>query len=293
MWDGLSSPSRDGLENPSHIRWLRILDALIVLFAIGLYFASITDRVKFTWHGRILLAYRGTTAVAWLLAICIVLRLVISGKLRNALSRSRFPLELWIAALWIAVGFIGSLGMHTPFHTFLFEHVPGFRATRAPARWAMVSYAGLAAWAAAGMAVVAAKKWRAVLICALALADVWPRIRWMHTLVEPAAADLWIAREHAGPVYLLPFDRGEQPYLTMLRATVHHQPMFNGLSSFEPPQHAVLRQHSYDGQTLDILEKHGCRFVIVRPQWAGWERNFSPEFVVFFKGLEPREFVGF
>jgi len=57
----------------------------------------------------------------------------------------------------------------------------------------------------------------------------------------------------------------------MLRATVHHQPMFNGLSSFEPPQHATLRQHSYDALTLDILEKHGCRFVIVRPQWAGWE----------------------
>lgn len=279
MWDGFSnpSPSRDGLENPSHIG-LRVLDILIVLFAVGLYFASITDRVKFTWQGRILLAYRGTTAVALLLVICIVIRLAIripramgDGNLRSALARSRFPLELWIAAIWIVFGFIGSLGMHTPFHTFLFEHVPGFRATRAPARWAMVSYAGLTAWAAAGMAIVAAKKWRAVLICALALADVWPRIRWMHALVEPAAADLWIARERAGPVYLLPFDRGEQPYLTMLRATVHHQPMFNGLSSFEPPQHATLREHSYDAQTLDILERHGCRFVIVRPQWAGWE----------------------
>jgi hypothetical protein len=234
--------------------------------------------VKFAWHGRIILAYRGTTAVGLLLVACIVIRLAIrlpralgDGNLRSALARSRFPLELWIAALWIAIGFIGSLGMHTPFHTFLFEHVPGFRATRAPARWAMISYVGLAAWAAAGMAIVGTRKWVAALVCALALVDVWPRIRWMHTLVEPAEADLWIARERAGPVYLLPFDRGEQTYLTMLRATVHHQRMFNGLSSFEPPQHVTLREHSYDAETLDLLEKHGCRFVIVRPQWAGWE----------------------
>ena len=32
---------------------------------------------------------------------------------------------------------------------------------------------------------------------------------------------------------------------------------------------------------------------MARRQWAGWERNFGPEFVVFFKELEPREFVGF
>jgi hypothetical protein len=30
-----------------------------------------------------------------------------------------------------------------------------------------------------------------------------------------------------------------------------------------------------------------------RPQWAGWERNFSPEFVAFFGALQPTEFVGF
>jgi len=270
------SPSAYGQR--STVNGLRVLDVLIVIFAVGLYFASVTDRVKISWHGRTLLAYRGTTAVALLLVVCIIIRLAIrfpralgGGNLRSALARSRFPLELWIAAIWILFGFIGSLGMHTPFHTFLFESVPGFRATRAPARWAMVSYAGLAAWAAAGMTIVGAKRWRAVLFCALALLDVWPRIRWSHTIVEPAEADLWIARERAGPVYLLPFYRGELAYLTMFRATVHHQPMFNGLSSFEPPQHVALREHSYDAQTLDILEKHGCRFVIVRPQWCGWE----------------------
>src|SRR5207244_12738852 len=151
-------------------------------------------------------------------------------------SRSRFPLELWIAALWIAVGFIGSLGMHTPFHTFLLENVPGFRATRAPARWAMVSYAGLVPWAAAGVAAVAsaagARSGRRyptlALLLALALLDVWPRMHWSHTIVEPSPVDLWIARERAGPLYLLPFGGGDVGYLTIFRSTVHHPPTVNG-----------------------------------------------------------------
>src|SRR5262249_55586013 len=157
------------------------------------------------------------------------------------------------------------------FHTFLFENVPGFRAIRVPARWVMLSYAGLAGWAAYGMTFVAAKRWRTILFCALALLDVWPRIRWMQTLAEPSQVDQWIARERAGPVYLLPVNGSDAMYGTMLRATVHHQPMFNGMSSFLPPLLLRLMQHSYDAQTLDLLEKNGCRFVIVRPEWCGWE----------------------
>ncbi len=243
-----------------------LLDILILLLAIATYFALVAERVKFSWNGRILLAYRGTTTVALLLALCIIVRLAMRGTFRRIQN-----VEMAVAALWIAVGFIGSLGLHTPFHTFLFENVPGFRATRVPARWAVVSYAGLAAWAAYGMNIVAAKRWRAILFCALALVDVWPRVRWMHIVVEPSEVDQWIARERAGPVYLLPFTGSDQSYLTMLRATVHHQRMFNGLSSFEPPLHRELSQHPYDARTLDLLEANGCRFVVVRPEWCGWE----------------------
>jgi hypothetical protein len=264
-----SHPPRDP-ETPRP-RYLVFIDAAILLLAIATYFAFITDRVKIEWHGRILLAYRGTTAVTLLLVIAILARFTVTGALRRALARSRFPLELWIAGLWIVIGFIGSLGMHTPFHTFLLENVPGFKATRVPARWAMVSYAGLAAWAACGMTIVAAKRWRALLFAALALIDIWPRIRWMQTIVEPAEADLWIARQRAGPVYLLPFDRGDGGYLMLYRSTAHHQPVFNGLSSFEPPLHKELAEHAYDARTLDILEANGCRFVAVRPEWCGWE----------------------
>ena len=32
---------------------------------------------------------------------------------------------------------------------------------------------------------------------------------------------------------------------------------------------------------------------MARPHWAGWEKNFSPDFVAYFKSLTPMEFVGF
>ena len=45
-------------------------------------------------------------------------------------SREWKPLAL--AWSWILLGFIGSLGLHTPFYRFLFNYVPGFRAVEEP-----------------------------------------------------------------------------------------------------------------------------------------------------------------
>ena len=52
--------------------------------------------------------------------------------------------KLALAALWIVIGFAGSLGLHFVFHEFLFGGVPGFRAIRVPARWAVIAYIGIA-----------------------------------------------------------------------------------------------------------------------------------------------------
>lgn len=274
----LSAPRRDALpaaSPPDRPRLLLFLDVAIILVIFAIWAASIADRVRLTWGGVILFSFRATPAWLVVLVLLLVARLAIrlprafgEGNLRSALARSRFPLELWIAALWIVVGFVGSMGLHTFFHSFLFHSVPGFGATRVAARWAMISYAGLAAWAAVGMTVMATRRWRAPLFVALALLDVWPRIRWEHAVLEPSEVDLWIARERAGPFFLLPMDT-DPMYLTLLRATAHHQPMFNGVSSFEPPLHQNLRPLS--DKMLATLEQHGCRFVIVRPDWVGWQ----------------------
>jgi hypothetical protein len=251
-------------------RGRRVLNVLIVLLTVGTYLALINEVVVIGIRPHAVIAYRGTTGVMLLLVAIIVARFVIDGTMRRALQRSRFPLELWIAAIWIVIGFVGSLGMDTPFHRFLFEYVPGFRATRVPARWAMVTYTGLAVWAAWGMAAVATRWWRTAALFALALIDVAPHTRCVHALTEPSQVDQWIARQKAGPLYLLPI-AGETGYLTIFRATAHHQPMFNGLSSFDPPMYVRLMAHPYDRETLEVLEKNGCRFVVVRPEWCGWE----------------------
>lgn len=57
----------------------------------------------------------------------------------------------------------------------------------------------------------------------------------------------------------------------MLRATTHHVPIFDGISGFEPPLHRTLREKPLDDSTLDLLEQNGCRFILVRPEWAGWQ----------------------
>jgi hypothetical protein len=239
----------------------RFLDALIIVAAIATYVGAVADNDFLT-----------TKFPATVLVAAIVARLAVRGTLRGALERSRFPLEMWIAAVWIVVGVLGSLGLHAFFHAFLFQYVPGFRATRVPARWAMIAYAGLVPWAAWGAAAVArSRRTVAALLVALALVDVWPRIRWEMAPVEVSPVDRWIGEAKAGPLFFLPIDRLHLLYEYMLRSTAHHQPTMNAISGFEPPLHRALRSQPLSDVTLDRLERNGYRFVVVRPDWAGAE----------------------
>jgi hypothetical protein len=227
---------------PGKITWKRArwLDALIVLLAV------ITILGLFV---------HASTIPMMLLIIAIVARL----PLRDLVSRSRFPVELWIAALWIVIGIVGSLGLHAFFHSFLFHDVPGFRATRAPARWALIAYAGLAPAAAVALARVRGRT--LVALALLAIVDIWPRIRWEHALSDPTPFDRWLAATHAGPLIELPL-RSELEYHYML-GTPHEVPLFNGISGFEPPLHRRLRTEPLGEMTFDLLERYGCRFVLI------------------------------
>jgi hypothetical protein len=60
----------------------------------------------------------------------------------------------------------------------------------------------------------------------------------------------------------------EVMYPYALRATVHHQKTFNGISSFEPPVHWQLRSVPLGTKWLDILESYSCRFLLFRPDWT-------------------------
>ncbi|HEY0371491.1 MAG TPA: hypothetical protein VGD79_05795, partial [Thermoanaerobaculia bacterium] len=63
------------------------------------------------------------------------LSLIVSAAALVVARRERAKIGL--ALLWIVIGFAGSLGLNFVFHEFLFGGVPGFRAIRAPARWAV------------------------------------------------------------------------------------------------------------------------------------------------------------
>jgi hypothetical protein len=136
----------------------------------------------------------------------------------------------------------------------------------------MIAYAGLAVWAAAGVVALSrGRRWRIAAIGALALLDVWAVIDWEHALVDPAPVDRWIAKQRAGPVFLLPANGFDALYQYQFRSTAHHQPLFNGMSGFEPPLHRILREEPLDDRTMDLLERNGCRFIILRPDLASAE----------------------
>lgn len=231
------------------------LDAVIVIAAIATWVGAVHPRMS-------------TKFPAMVLVIAIVLRQ--ARSIRRGLPSSRFPIELWMAALWIVIGVLGSFGLNAFFHAFLFQYVPGFRATRVPARWAMIAYAGLVPWAAYGAdALARGRKLVLALLVAFALVDVWPRIRWEMAPVEISPVDRWIGAVKAGPVFFLPIERLNLLYEYMLRDTLHHQPIMNAISGFEPPLHRALRSQPLSDITLDRLEQNGYRFVVVRPDWSG------------------------
>jgi hypothetical protein len=229
------------VENEPRRYRFRCLDALIALLVVAT---------------AIGLALHSSTIPMALLVIAIVARL----PLREWMARSRFPIELWIAALWIVIGVAGSFGLHAFFHSILFHDVPGFRATRAPARWALIAYAGLAAASAVALARMRLRS--LIVLALLAAVDVWPRIRWEQAVAEPSSFERWLAATHAGPLVELPL-RNDLEYRYLLGAASHDVPLFNGISGFEPPLHRHLRTEPLGDTTFDLLEKNGCRLVLI------------------------------
>jgi hypothetical protein len=147
-----------------------------------------------------------------------------------------------LALLWIAIGFAGSLGVHTQFHSFLYGAVPGFRAIRVPARWAVIAYVGLAILIALATAIVAKRSRIAALIVPAAfVVALWQApVRWYLIDPKPAPVYTWLATQSLqGGVVELPIAQ-ESDYDVMFRSMVHHKPIVNGVSGFAPPQRTEL-----------------------------------------------------
>lgn len=185
------------------------------------------------------------------------------------------PTEELAAAMWIIVGFVASLGWNAFLHPFLFRVVMPFRATRTPARWAIIVLMGLAVWAAIGAA--KRRKSVAVVLIVLAVVEVLPRIKWDHLDPRVAPVYRWLAEAKPGPVLELPIIAHGVPYEYILADTVHRQPILNGGSGWEPPHHQFLREKEdkleYDDAFLAKAIESGAAIVIVHEQRLTPERK--------------------
>ncbi|MDP9360293.1 MAG: hypothetical protein M3P29_02455 [Acidobacteriota bacterium] len=172
-------------------------------------------------------------------------RWLFPGALAFCLALAAFASRQWkalaLAWSWVLLGFIGSLGLHTAFYRFFFNYVPGFRAIRVPARWALITHVGLALLVAIAVAVVARRAMWAGLVVALAfLAELHGQIRWYMAPTVERPVDRWArtARPHA--IAELPMSDQNGEYEVMLHAITHHRPIVNGVSGFAPPEYSKL-----------------------------------------------------
>jgi hypothetical protein len=278
------------LDARSVPRWLlHLLDFTIVLMAIGTYLGAATIRYHWRLFGHLIVSLESSDLPIVFLTVAIFARLSLqlpkglSGgtlqSLRTAAARSRMPLEIWVMLLWVVLGVLGSLGLHTFVHTFLYDRVLMFRSMRVPARWATVAYVGLAGASACGAAAwidarrTKIARWAVVaLLIALSIHDVLPILHWEHALETADPAYEWMRdTRFTGGTLELPVSEGIAQFLYEFGATIHHKPVMNGTSGFEPPLHAKIKelaqQKTIPDQFLTLLASNDCHFILVHDDW--------------------------
>jgi len=171
-----------------------------------------------------------------------------SGGLQAAGARDRRAEARRSTLIWIVTGFLLSLGPATPFFRFLFDVFSPMRGIRAPARWSMLVFLGLAILVAFALG----KRVALAAICALVLlGEQWFPNRFLHAPSRPSMTTRWLAAEKFdGAVFDVPFRTGGSEYRSMLAMATHLHPILGGVSSFEPsdldalanPDAALLRK---------------------------------------------------
>ena len=207
---------------------------------------------------------------------------IVLGVAGAVLAARRDRRALSIAVLWLAIGFVGSLGTHAFFYRLLFDFAPGFRAIRVPARWAAIAYVALAMLIALATAALARRRvWIGALVAVALLVELHAApIRWYLLSSETPPVYDWLRTANArGGVLELPLNEQGSDYLAMLRATIHHKPLLNGTSGFAPPAYArldaLLHATPIAPSTIDELRRMDCELVVAHgdalsPATRGW-----------------------
>jgi hypothetical protein len=267
-------------------RLLRTLDVcILILFLTSILGAMAEPRIALYLFGRIIAAVRGSDVPLMALLLFSLFRLSLrmphavgggEGRtLRDVLASSRFPIGAWVAALWIVIGVFGSFGLRAFFYSFLFQRIEAYQSMRSPGRWAVITYAGLAVWVALGVTALIAHRPRikrlafGTALAVLAYVDLLPVLRWDQVLAEPAPVYRWIAKERVGPVLEWPVDDW-LAFRFLLGSTVHHVPLMNGSSGFEPPVHRAIRiawEEKRYADSVTLAERNGCRILVIHRHW--------------------------
>jgi hypothetical protein len=192
------------------------------------------------------------------------------------LRGSRMGLELQLCVLWVILGVIGSLGMNSFFHQFLFSNISSFRSLRVPARWSMIAYVGLAGLAAAGVVALAKRvrvSRRPLVAAAISLVLLLELraapIRWYFFDARPPAVYGWLAKAPTtGAVLELPIAQyGWGEYVYLFRQISHHKPILNGISGYPTKLHdrieKAMSEPVITGDLYDELQQAGCGLLIV------------------------------
>lgn len=254
---------------------------LFIFFALAVAWATaVGDRYELKLFGQRVLATDSSDipAMAAILAALFAFR----RQLRAFFERSRFNGGAWAAAVWIAVGILGSFGTNAFFYTFFYRRFPPFQAMRVPARFAVIAYVGLAVWGALGVAALLRNRTgrkRAVLaaaILALMVVEVVPRIRWEYLPRETPPIYAWLDKTRTGPVVEFPFSGEGVDFRYLLGSTRHHVPLVNGTSGFFPTEWWKLRdadsRDAFD-EMLAQLEGNGTKLVIVHGDFLSFDRH--------------------
>jgi hypothetical protein len=306
----LVRPDREPAPAPSGIRrdpptWLlRSIDIVAIAAGTVALLASSPSGLKISWHDVVLLKATDPARGLAVLAVALLVRCSVAWpralsffrgrNLAESLRSARFPETLPIALVLGVTGFLGSLGMNTPFHRTLFEVLPLFRSIRVPARWAMIADLGIALLAGLGALLLARasegrrrRGGKALFASASLLLLLEQRefpIELEKGPVDPDGATLFLTvTPMRGGIVDLPMAL-PGPYEAMLRAADHGKPLVNAVSGFVPPLIQKL-----DGLTatrplpdtlLDALEEIPASYVVVHTsriepkERAAWKRFF-------------------
>ncbi|HEV2862732.1 MAG TPA: hypothetical protein VGX48_17080 [Pyrinomonadaceae bacterium] len=191
-----------------------------------------------------------------------------------------YGLALGVGSVWLAWGFVSSLGANVFLNRWLHEYFFLFQSLRLASRWAMICYIGLAVLAGAGaerLARLAARRFSepraAALVFAVASAALLYELHaapldFDRGRVEPDAVTLRLKETPmAGGVVELPSAEGLQRHRYMLRAADHGRPLVNATSSFVSPATDAVNQQTYPGpippRFMDLLERIPASYLVI------------------------------